>query len=149
MVEGGSVDFVNDLAFGLLSGLAYALVGLVLLALGYGAIDLITPGRLGQLIYVERNANAAAVVASGLVAIATIVTTAILTSHDELGRGLASAGGFGLLGVALLVLSFLVVDRLTPGDLGDICTDDRRHPAVLVTVANYLAVGAIVAAAIS
>ena len=57
------MDFVNDLAFGLLSGLAYAAVGLVLLAVGYAAIDLITPGRLGQLIYVERNANAAAVVA--------------------------------------------------------------------------------------
>ena len=86
------MDFLNDLAFDLLSGLAYGALGLVLLALGYGAIDLLTPGRLSDLIYRERNWNAAAVVASGLVAIATINVTAIITSHDDLDKGLAYAG---------------------------------------------------------
>jgi uncharacterized membrane protein YjfL (UPF0719 family) len=143
------VDFLNDLAFDLLAGLAYGVLGLVLLALGYGAIDLVTPGRLSDLIYRDRCMNAAAVVSSGLIAIATIVTTAIITSHDDLDEGLASAGGFGLLGIVLLVVSFLVVDKLTPGELGEIVTHQEQHPAVLVTVANHLAVGAIVAAAIS
>ena len=73
-------------------------VGLVLLAAGYVAIDLLTPGRLSDLIYRDRNWNAAAVVASGLIAIATIVVTAILTSHDDLDKGLAYAGSFGMLG---------------------------------------------------
>jgi len=143
------LDFLNDLAFDLLSGLAYGALGLVLLALGYGAIDLLTPGRLTDLIYRERNWNAGAVVASGLVAIATILVTAIITSHDDLDKGLAYAGSFGVLGVILLVVSFLVVDKLTPGDLGEIVCDVERHPAVVVTVANHIAVGAIVAAAIS
>jgi uncharacterized membrane protein YjfL (UPF0719 family) len=143
------VDFLNDLAFDLLAGLAYGAVGLVLLAAGYVAIDLLTPGRLGDLIYQDRNWNAAAVVASGLIAIATIVVTAILTSHDDLDKGLVYAGSFGLLGVILLVISFLVVDKFTPGDLGELVCDQNRHPAVVVTVANHIAVGAIVAAAIS
>jgi uncharacterized membrane protein YjfL (UPF0719 family) len=143
------VDFVNDLAFDLLSGLAYGAVGLALLALGYGAIDLLTPGRLTDLIYRDRNWNAALVVGSGLVAIATIQVTAIITSHDDLDEGLAYSGAFGVLGVLLLVISFLVVDRLTPGNLGEIVCDHDRHPAVVVTVANHIAVGAIVAAAIS
>jgi len=143
------MDFVNDLAFDLLSGLAYGAIGLALLALGYAAIDLLTPGRLTDLIYRDRNWNAAFVVGSGLVAIATIQVTAILTSHDDLDEGLAYSGAFGLLGVLLLVISFLVVDRLTPGDLGELVCDRDRHPAVLVTVANHIAVGAIVAAAIS
>ncbi len=143
------MDFLNDLAFGLFSGLAYGAVGLVLMALGYRAIDLLTPGRLGTLIYTERNTNAAAVLASGLVAIAAIVTVAICTSEDELGEGLASVGGYGLLGVLLLMVSFAVVDRFTPGDLGAIVCDAERHPAVIVTVASHLAVGAIVAASIS
>ena len=143
------MDFLNDLAFDLLAGLAYGAVGLVLLAAGYVAIDLLTPGRLGDLIYRDRNWNAAAVVASGLIAIATIVVTAILTSHDDLDKGLVYAGSFGLLGVILLVISFLVVDRFTPGDLGELVCDQDRHPAVVVTVANHIAVGAIVAAAIS
>ena len=82
------MDFLNDLAFDLLAGLAYGAVGLVLLAAGYVAIDLLTPGRLGDLIYRDRNWNAAAVLSSGLIAIATIVVTAILTSHDDLDKGL-------------------------------------------------------------
>jgi uncharacterized membrane protein YjfL (UPF0719 family) len=143
------VDFLNDLAFDLLAGLAYGAVGLALLALGYGAIDLLTPGRLSDLIYRDRNWNAALVVGSGLVAIATIQVTAIVTSHDDLDKGLAYSGSFGVLGVILLVISFVVLDRLTPGDLGEIVCDRERHPAVVVTVANHIAVGAIVAAAIS
>ena len=143
------MDFLNDLAFDLLAGLAYGAVGLLLLAAGYVAIDLLTPGRLSDLIYRDRNWNAAAVVASGLIAIATIVVTAIITSHDDLDQGLAYAASFGILGVILLVVSFLVVDRFTPGDLGEIVCDQDHHPAVVVTVANHIAVGAIVAAAIS
>jgi hypothetical protein len=143
------VDFLNDLAFDLLAGLAYGAIGLLLLAAGYIAIDVLTPGRLSDLIYRDRNWNAAAVVASGLIAIATIVVTAIITSHDDLDQGLAYAGSFGILGVILLVVSFLVVDKFTPGDLGALVCDHDRHPAVVVTVANHIAVGAIVAAAIS
>jgi uncharacterized membrane protein YjfL (UPF0719 family) len=143
------VDFLNDLAFDLLAGLAYGALGLVLLALGYIAIDLLTPGRLTDLIYRERNWNAAAVVASGLVAIATINVTAIITSHDDLDKGLVYAGTFGLVGIVLLAISFVVVDKFTPGELGEIVCSPERHPAVVVTVANHVAVGAIVAAAIS
>jgi hypothetical protein len=143
------MDFLNDLAFDLLAGLAYGAIGLALLAVGYGAIDLLTPGRLSDLIYRDRNWNAAAVVASGLVAIATIQVTAILTSHDDLDKGLVYAASFGLLGVILLMISFVVVDKFTPGDLGELVCDQNRHPAVVVTVANHIAVGAIVAAAIS
>jgi uncharacterized membrane protein YjfL (UPF0719 family) len=143
------VDFLNDLAFDLMSGLAYGALGLVLLALGYGAIDLLTPGRLSDVIYRERNWNAAAVVASGLVAIATINVTAIITSHDDLDKGLAYSGAFGLLGIVLLAVSFVILDKFTPGELGEIVCAPERHPAIIVTVANHVAVGAIVAAAIS
>ena len=143
------MDFLNDLAFDLLAGLAYGALGLVLLALGYGAIDLLTPGRLSDVIYRDRNWNAAAVVASGLVAIATINVTAIITSHDDLDKGLAYSGAFGLLGIVLLAVSFVILDKFTPGELGEIVCAPERHPAIIVTVANHVAVGAIVAAAIS
>lgn len=73
-------------------------------------------------IYTERNTNAALVVAAGLVAVGTIVTTAIVTSHDESWRGIANTAGCGLLGVVLLAAAFVVMDRLTPGKLGAICT---------------------------
>jgi uncharacterized membrane protein YjfL (UPF0719 family) len=143
------VDALRDLAEGMLAGVGYAAVGMVLLAVGYKVLDALLPGDLGVLIYTERNTNAALVVASTLVAVSTIVTTAILTSDDELARGLGFAAGYGLLGVVLLAASFMLADRLTPGSLGVICTDTNRHPAVYVTVASHLAVGAIIAAAIS
>ena len=130
---------------------AYGLVGIVLMAAGYGAVDLLTPGQLGQLVYVDRNRNAAILVASGALATGIIVTTSILTSESELGLGvgLVSALVYGLLGVVLLAVSFVVVDLLTPGKLGEIVTDEHPHPAVYVTAASHIAVGAIVAASIS
>ena len=140
-----------QLGFELLAAAAYGLVGIVLMAIGYGAVDLLTPGRLGDLVYVHRNRNAAILVASGALATGIIVTTSILTSESQagLGPGLLSAALYGLVGVVLLAVSFVVVDLLTPGKLGEIVTDDHSHPAVYVTAASHLAVGAIVAAAIS
>ena len=143
------MDELRDLAEGMLSGVGYAVVGMILLAVGYRVLDALLPGDLGVLIYTERNTNAALVVSSALVALATIVTTAIVTSDDRIVDGIGSAVGYGLLGVVMLALSFVLADRLTPGQLGVICTDTERHPAVYVTVASHLAVGAIVAAAIS
>ncbi len=144
-----AVDTLNDLGKGMLSGLGYGAIGLVLLAVGYKVIDALLPGDLGTQIYTERNANAALVVAAGLVALGAIVTTAIVTSDEEFGRGAANAAGYGLLGVVLLAVAFVVMDRLTPGKLGVICTSEERHPAVYVTMATLLTVGAIVSAAIS
>jgi uncharacterized membrane protein YjfL (UPF0719 family) len=143
------METLVDLSRGLLSGLAYGLTGIALLALGYVALDLVTPGRLGEIVYVRRCLNAAVVVASGLIAIGAIVTTAIAVSDDAFLRGLGSVVGYGLLGVVLLALAFVIVDRLTPGDLGAMLTDPQPHPAVYITAAAHLAVGAIVAAAIS
>ena len=140
---------MSDLAEGLLSGVGYGLVGMVLLVVGYRVLDALIPGDLRGLIYTERNTNAALVVSSALIALAAILTTAIVTSDDRFVEGIADTVGYGLLGVAMLALAFVVADRLTPGNLGVICTDEERHPAVYVTVASHLAVGAIVAAAIS
>ena len=144
------MDVLADLGRELAFVLGYGAVGVALLALGYVAIDLVTPGKLSDLIYVQRNVNAALLVASGLVAIGAIVATAIVTAADDLAEGLANAAGYGALGVVLLALSFWVVDKLTPGDLGEIvCGEARLHPAVFVNVAAHVAVGAVVAAAIS
>ncbi len=143
------MDDLKDLAEGMLSGLGYGLVGMLLLAVGYKVLDVLLPGDLGKLIYTDRNRNAALVVASALIAVGTIVTTAIVTSDDDFSTGAANAAGYGLLGVVLLALAFVVMDKLTPGKLGVICTATERHPAIYVTMATLLTVGAIVAAAIS
>lgn len=140
---------VGDLLAGLGAGVVWGAMGIVLLALGYVVIDRLTPGELGQLIWEDRNVNAAVVLASGLLAIGIIITTSILTSLDGFVAGVVSAFAYGLLGIALLAVSFLVDDRLTPGELGEIVTNATPSPAAWVVAANHLALGAILAAAIS
>lgn len=131
------------------AALAYTGIGLVLLVVGYVLVDLLTPGKLSTLIYEHRNRNAAILVTSGFLSVTMIAVTAIVTSDDDLGRGLLDTAVFGGIGLLLQALAFVVVDKLTPGDLGVICTEERAHPAVWVTAVGHVAVGAIVAAAIS
>ena len=140
---------VQDLLQGLGEGVVWGALAIGLLVVGFVVIDRLTPGELGHLICVDRNVNAAVVLASGLLAIATIITTSILTSLDGFVPGVVSALAYGLLGIALLAVSFLITDRLTPGDLGEIVTNATPSPAAWVVGANHLALGAILAAAIS
>ena len=142
-------DTLNDLLNGLGSAAAYSVVGLLVLVAGFVAVDLATPGDLHRQIWADRNNDLTAVLASGLAANTMTVVVAILSSDDDLGKGLVDAAGYGLLGVVLIGLVFKVVDALTPGDLGAMVAHDDHHPAVWITVVTHLAVGAVVAASIS
>ena len=144
-----TVDLLDELARGVLATLAYAGVGCLVLGVGYVVLDAITPGNLRHLVYEDHNSNAAVLAGANVLAVAAIVTTAIVTSDDDLARGVADSLVYGLLGIALLAGSFKVLDRLTPGDLGAICTDPQGTPAVYVTAAFQIGLGAVLAAAIS
>ena len=143
------MDYWEDLATELAAGLLYGVVGIVLLALGYRMIDLLTPGNLGRQLCEDRNRNASVIVSSAMLAVGIIVTSAIIASDGDLAKGLGQSAGFGLVGIALLGVAFVVVDLLTPGKLGEILMGDEHEPMVYVTGAALLSVGAVVAAAIS
>jgi uncharacterized membrane protein YjfL (UPF0719 family) len=134
---------------GLLHATIYSVVGVVLLLLGFVLVDLLTPGALRSQIWADRNPNAALYLSSSLLGTGAIVFTAIMTTYDDLGRGLVSTAVFGLLGLALKAGAFLLVDVLTPGRLGDMIVDTERHPAVWVSAAANIAISAIVCASIS
>lgn len=138
-----------DLVTDLLVTLAYGGVGVVLMAIGYLLVDLATPGRLRELIWVERNRNAALLLVSNLAGVGTIVVAAILSSEDDFVRGIVGAGGYGLLGLVIMAVAFLLLDLVTPGRLGEILVDPEPHPAAWISGVVHLATGAIVAAAIS
>jgi uncharacterized membrane protein YjfL (UPF0719 family) len=139
-----------DLAYDALAGLLYGVVGIALMVAGFMVIDLLTPGRLGHLIMHDRRRDVGIVVAAALLAVGAIVTSAIFASEGDLDRGLAETAAFGAVGIALLGLAFTTVDRITPGKLGEILTDEHEDPAAAyVVAASLLAVGAIIAAAIS
>lgn len=144
------MDYLSDLAKELGAGLLYGFVGIALLALGYRVIDWLTPGHLGRQLCEDRNRNLGVIVSAAMLAIGIIVTSAIIASDGDLGKGLGESAGFGLVGIALLGLAFAVVDLITPGKLGDIVTGEEGHePMVFVTGAALLSIGGIVAAAIS
>ncbi|HET8658096.1 MAG TPA: DUF350 domain-containing protein [Micromonosporaceae bacterium] len=128
--------------------LAYGGAGVLLMAVGYLLVDVATPGRLRDLIWVERNRNAAVLLASNLASVGVIVTAAIVASDDDFGSGIVSMLGYGVLGLVLMTVAFVLLDLATPGRLGEILVDPQPHPAVWVSAVVHLAVGAVVAAAI-
>jgi uncharacterized membrane protein YjfL (UPF0719 family) len=130
-------------------GLAYGVVGIALMGLGFVLVDLLTPGKLSKLIWTDRNVGAAAVLGAQLLGVGLIVSTAILSSEGGFGTGLASTLIYGLIGIVLMGLAFLVIDLVTPGKLGETVVEAQAHPAAWVVAAAYLSIAGIVAAAIS
>ncbi|MEV1288369.1 DUF350 domain-containing protein [Micromonospora sp. NPDC049679] len=133
----------------LLATLAYGAVGVLLMALGYVLVDVATPGQLRELIWTERNRNAALLLASNLASVGIIVVTAITASDDDFVAGLIGATAYGVVGLVVMAGSFLLLDLATPGRLGEILVDPEPHPAVWVSAVVHLATGAVIAAAIS
>ena len=140
---------LQDLLEGAGRSIVFGLVGIGLMAAGFVLIDMLTPGKLRDLIWVERNPNASLLLAANQLGIAVIVFTAIFTSYDSFGKGLASTIIFGIVGIAIMGLAFLVLDWMTPGKLGEvICTPDR-HGGALVSAASHFGAALIIAACIS
>jgi uncharacterized membrane protein YjfL (UPF0719 family) len=139
----------EDLLTGAWQSIVYGVVGIGLMTVGFLLIDALTPGKLRDLNGIQRNANAARLLSANQLGIAVIVFTAIFTSYTDFAQGLASTVLFGLLGIALMGLAFLVLDWLTPGKLGEIICDDQPHPAAKVSAATHFGVALIVAACIA
>jgi hypothetical protein len=140
---------LGDLLEGAGRSIVFGLIGIGLMAVGFVLVDLLTPGKLRDLIWVDRNPNAALLLAANQVGIAAIVFTAIFTSYDNFGQGLLSTVIFGIIGIAIMGAAFMVLDWLTPGKLGEvICTPDR-HPGALVSAASHFGAALIVCACIA
>ena len=128
---------------------AYTGVGILLLVVGAVALDLLTPGHLARHIYEERSLNAAIALAAGFLGQGAIAFTTIWTNATSgFGTALGYTVVFGLVGIALQVVAFVVLDLLTPGKLGATLMQVPFHPASLVTAAATLAVSAIIVASI-
>ena len=128
---------------------AYTGVGILLLVVGAIALDLLTPGHLAKHIYEERSVNAGIALAAGFIGQGAIAFTTIWTNATSgFGQALLYTVVFGVLGVLLQAIAFLVLDLLTPGKLGTMLMQVPFHPASLVTAAATLAVSAIIVASI-
>ncbi|MEU6928828.1 MULTISPECIES: DUF350 domain-containing protein [unclassified Streptomyces] len=140
---------MSDIVNGLGRASAYGALGVVLLILGIFLVDLLTPGKLGRQIWEDRNRNAAILLSSALLGVGGIVFTSIWTTYEDFAKGLVSTAAFGLLGLVMMAVAFLVVDLVTPGKLGATLVDPEPHPAVWVTASCNLAVSAVLSASIA
>jgi uncharacterized membrane protein YjfL (UPF0719 family) len=140
---------LQDLLSGAGRSIVFGLVGIGLMAVGYLLVDLLTPGKLRDLIFVEKNPNAGLLLAANQLGIAAIVFTAIFTSYDSFGQGLASTVIFGLIGIVIMGVAFLALDMLTPGKLGEVICTPEWHPGALVSSASHFGAALIICACIA
>jgi uncharacterized membrane protein YjfL (UPF0719 family) len=136
------------------TALLYGLVGFIVMAVGFIALDLVTPGKLLHVVWTERNRGAAVLLAGQTIAIGLVIDQSIRASESEqgLGLGLFSTLLYGLAGVAVMTFISCVVGLLTPGRLGHAVLDDngdRPHPAAWVQAAMYIGSAFMVGAAVS
>ncbi|WP_174183927.1 DUF350 domain-containing protein [Nocardia barduliensis] len=127
----------------------YALIGLVLMLVGFYAIDLTTPGKLRKLV-VAGKPNAIIVTAAGMISMAFIVVLAILAvgSGGKLSEGLIAALVFGLVGIIAQVVSVRVIERAIGIDIGNALHAETYTAEALVVAAAHFALGLVVAFAI-
>ncbi|MFD5270254.1 DUF350 domain-containing protein [Streptomyces sp. NPDC058335] len=135
--------------------LLYGVVGVAVMAVGFIALDLVTPGKLFHVVWVDRNRGAAVLLGSQSIAVGLVIMEAIRASESEegLGYGLMSTLLYGLAGVLVMTLVGIVIGHLTPGQMGAVALDDssdgRPHPAAWVQAGMYLGTAFMVGAALS
>lgn len=138
----------GDLGEGIGAIALYALVGVALMLVGFYAIDFTTPGKLSDLVRTGRP-NAVIVTASGMLSMALIIVIAIVTSFSDLTAGLVSSIVFGLIGIIAQVLAVRLLEWTTRLNVGATIESERFAPASAVVAAVHLALGLIVASAVS
>lgn len=133
---------------GVTATVAYATLGAVLLVAGYVVLDLVTPGRFTERLRDDASANAAALAVGNLVAVATVVATAGLTSPDATGDGLASMAGYGAVGIAVQAVGMLGLSAVLRADIDKLLRTVELRPLAVVVAAASVSLGALTAVAV-
>jgi uncharacterized membrane protein YjfL (UPF0719 family) len=147
-VELGTID-LNPVFKGALATILYFLVGTTVLVLGFIVVDILTPGKLRQLVFIDRRPNAVILACANYIALAAVIISAITNSYSQLGQGLVGVAVYGLMGVVLQGIAILAMHFVIPGDFHEHIDEPELHPAAFATAVMLLAVGGVTAAALS
>ena len=147
-VEIGNVD-LNPVFRGAVATILYFLVGMGVLIVGFYMVDLLTPGKLRQLVFIDRRPNAVVVAGAMYIALTTVIVSAIVNSFSQLVQGLVGVAVYGLMGVVLLGIALLTMHLVIPGDFHEHVDDPELHPGSFAVALILLAVGGVTAAAVS
>ena len=147
-VELGNID-LNPVIKGVVATILYFLVGMTVLVVGFVMVDVLTPGKLRQLVFIDRRPNAVMLACANYIALAAVIISAITNSYSQLGQGLVGVAVFGLIGVVLQGIALLSLHFIIPGDFHEHIDEPELHPAAFAVAVMLLAVGGVTAAALS
>ena len=147
-VELGNID-LNPVLKGALATILYFLVGTAVLIIGFIVVDLLTPGKLRQLVFIDRRPNAVVIACANYIALGAVIISAIANSYNQLGQGLVGVAVYGLIGVVLQGIALLTLHFVIPGDFHEHIDEPELHPAAFAVAVMLLAVGGVTAAALS
>ncbi len=139
--------FFSVIGRGIGAILLYAVLGVLLMLLGFYAVDLSTPGKLNRMVR-DGLPNAVIVTAAGMVSMAFIVVVAIFVSSGALIEGLLASLIFGLVGIIAQIGGVRLLEWVTGIDIGAVLTAERIQPQAFVVCAGHVALGLVVSVAI-
>lgn len=144
-VDFGTIS-LTPILHGVVATVLYFLVGAAVLVAGFLMVNLLTPGDLRRLVFIDRRPNAVVLAATMYVALA-IVT--IYASSNQLAQGLIGVAVYGIVGVALQGVALVILEIAVPGRFREHIDAPALHPAVFATAVMLLAVAGVIAAALS
>jgi uncharacterized membrane protein YjfL (UPF0719 family) len=147
-VEIGNID-LNPVLRGVVATILYFLVGMAVLVVGFYTVDVLTPGKLRQMVFVDRRPNAVVIACAMYIALTTVIISAITNSYSQLGQGLVGVAVYGFMGVVLLGIALLTLHLVIPGNFHEHVDEPELHPASFAVALMLLAVGGVTAAAVS
>ncbi|SDU66560.1 protein of unknown function [Gordonia westfalica] len=107
----------------LAAGASFSLVGIALLVVGFVALDLVTPGRLRQLVWIAHNRNAVILTTSMVIGLAIVLVCSVIdTELLALWRALLYTVAYVILTIAVMMWSFVLIDWLTPASWARCCS---------------------------
>lgn len=127
--------------------LLYAVLGALLMLLGFYAVDLTTPGPLNRQVK-EGRPNAVIVTAAGMLGVAFVVVMSIYASSGALLDGLLTTLIFGIIGIVAQTLAARLLEWVAGIDMGAVLAADRVQPQAYLVAAVHIALGLVVAVAI-
>ena len=127
--------------------LAYAGVGVIVLLVGFVAMDLVTAGKLRSMVR-EGRPNAVVLSAATLVSLGLVTFFAIYYTGED-WEGLIDVAIFGAVGVVTQAAVVVIVDYAILGRVAELWTDTRLRLTVFVPAAAQVAAALIVSASLT
>lgn len=139
----------DQLAVGVPATIAYFAAGILVLVVGFVVLDLLTPGKLRELVFVENRAGAATLAAAQQIALGMIIFSVIRASDDRLWVGISETLIYGAIGITAQALALLVLEALVPGRFRDVVMDAKLRPRAAMAGVTLVVIGLINAVALS